>query len=73
MSFSTNNTGGNYKSPNLNCGESNYGFVKNTQAAYYTERTIVRSPALNASHGETNAQVSLLQPYIVVYFWRRTS
>ena len=73
MTFASNNTGGNYTSPNLNCGESNYGFVKNTQAAYYTERTIVRSPALNASHGETNAQVSLLQPYIVVYFWRRTA
>jgi hypothetical protein len=73
MTFSTNNTGGNYTSPNLNCGGSNYGFVRNTQAGFYEDRTIVRSQALSASHGEINAKVSLLQPYITVYFWRRTA
>ena len=71
--FGPNETGGNHVSQDLNCGESIYGFVRNTQASYYIDRTIVRSKAINASHGEINANVSLIQPYITVYVWRRTA
>jgi hypothetical protein len=71
MSFTANSTGGNYVSKDLNCGESRFGFISYAQSAYYIERTIVRSNAISQSHGEINANVSLIQPYIVVYFWRR--
>lgn len=71
--FGPNETGGNHVSQDLNCGESIYGFVPISQAAYYADRTIVRSKAINYSHGEINANVSLIQPYITVYFWRRTA
>ncbi|WP_419023048.1 DUF859 family phage minor structural protein [Holdemanella sp.] len=70
--FGPNETGGNHVSQDLNCGESIYGFVHHSQASYYADRTIVRSKAINGSHGEINANVSLIQPYITVYVWRRT-
>lgn len=71
--FGPNETGGNHVSKDLNCGESIYGFVHHSQASYYADRTIVRSKAINYSHGEINANVSLIQPYITVYVWRRTA
>lgn len=71
LTFTANSIGGNYVSKDLNCGESRFGFVSYAQDAYYIERTIVRSNAISQSHGEINANVSLIQPYIVVYFWRR--
>lgn len=71
--FGPNETGGNHVSQDLNCGESSYGFVHHSQAAYYADRTIVRSKAINGRHREINANVSLIQPYITVYFWRRTA
>lgn len=71
--FGPNETGGNHVSQDLNCGESAYGFVHHSQASYYADRTIVRSKAINGSHGEINANVSLIQPYITVYVWRRTA
>ena len=40
---------------------------------YYNERTIVRSFDVGNGSGESNAKVSLLQPYITVFFWRRTA
>lgn len=71
--FGPNETGGNHVSQDLNCGESIYGFTHYSQVSYYADRTIVRSKAINGSHGEINANVSLIQPYITVYVWRRTA
>ena len=62
-------TGGEEKSSQLNCGDTQYGL----SGVAYADRTIVRNPRLSASHGEISAQISLLQPYIVVKRWHRTA
>lgn len=73
MSFSADNTGGKYYSDVLNCGSKDYGFRSNDGPTYYADRTIVRSSDTDTGRGERNAKVSLVQPYITVYFWRRTA
>ena len=67
-------TGGEKINSKLYCGDTHYGFsTKESGGASYNDRTIVRSPALSNEHGEISAQISNLQPYITVYFWRRTA
>lgn len=73
MSFTTNNTGGKYYSDVLNSADKKYGLRSYEGPTYYNERTIVRSSDVGNGSGERNARVSLLQPYITVYFWRRTA
>lgn len=73
MSFATNNTGGKYYSDVLNSSDKQYGLRKNDGPTYYTERTIVRSSDVGNGGGERSAKVSLVQPYITVYFWKRTA
>lgn len=60
--------GGEKISTELKCGATNCGFIINS--AYYMERTIVRKGVVSGS-SERYAQISLLQPYITVYFWKR--
>lgn len=72
MSFAASSTGGKYYSDVLNCADKQYGLRKSDGPTYYTERTIVRSSDVGGS-AERSAQVSLLQPYITVYFWKRTA
>ena len=71
MSFTTNNTGGKYYSDVLNSADKKYGLRSYEGPTYYNERTIVRSSDVGNGSGERNARVSLLQPYITVYFWKR--
>lgn len=73
MSFTANNTGGKYYSDVLNSADKKYGLRSYEGPTYYNERTIVRSSDVGNGSGERNAKVSLVQPYIIVYFWRRTA
>lgn len=73
MSFTANNTGGKYYSDVLNSADKQYGLRSYEGPTYYNERTIVRSSDVGNGSGERNAKVSLLQPYITVFFWRRTA
>ena len=73
MSFTANSTGGKYYSDVLNSSDKQYGLRKNDGPTYYTERTIVRSSDVGNGSRERSAKVSLVQPYITVYFWRRTA
>lgn len=70
MSFSQATTGGKYRSDQLNCGGSSMGLPTSSN---YADRTIVRATAISSKHNEINAEISLVQPYEVVYFWRRTA
>lgn len=67
-----NKVGGEKNSTQLNCGDANYGMIREAQAGY-ADRTIVRKTPLSTEHGEIAAQISLLQPYVTVYFWQRTA
>lgn len=73
ISFTANNTGGKYYSDVLNSADKQYGLRSYEGPTYYNERTIVRSSDVGNGSGERNAKVSLLQPYITVFFWRRTA
>lgn len=73
MSFTANNTGGKYYSDVLNSADKQYGLRDYNGPTYYNERTIIRSSDVGNGSGERNAKVSLLQPYITVFFWRRTA
>ena len=67
-------TGGEKINSKLHCGDTQYGFSpKEIGGSAYNDRTIVRSPSLSTEHDEISAQISNLQPYIAVYFWRRTA
>ncbi len=70
MTFTANSSGGKYESRQLNCGDSSLGLPNSTN---YHDRTIVRDQAISSNHSEINAHISLVQPYITVYFWRRTA
>lgn len=73
MSFtSAGSTGGTYYSDVLNSGNKSYGFRSNEGPTYYADRTIVRSSDTRTGWDERNAKVSLVQPYITIYMWRRT-
>lgn len=66
-------TGGEKINSQLNCGSTEYGYGNGATDRGYVDRTIVRKTPLSAEHGEISAQISNLQPYITVYFWRRTA
>lgn len=67
-------TGGEKINSKLHCGDTQYGFSpKEIGGAAYNDRIIVRSPALSNEHEEISAQISNLQPFVTVYFWRRTA
>lgn len=68
---SVEKTGGNKISSQLNCGSSSYSFQGADGG--YKDRTIIRKTALSTTHSEINAQISLLQPYITCYMWKRVS
>ena len=70
MSFTANSSGGKFYSDQLNSGSSGYGLSASNLG--YNDRTIVRKDPVNGSD-ERSANISLLNPYIVVYFWRRTA
>lgn len=66
-------TGGEKINSQLNCGSTEYGYGIGTTNVGYSDRTIVRKTPLSTEHGEISAQISNLQPYVTVYFWRRTA
>ena len=67
-------TGGEKINSKLHCGDTQYGFSpKEIGGTAYNDRIIVRSPALSNEHEEISAQISNLQPFVTVYFWRRTA
>lgn len=67
--FEVNGIGGEYVSSHINLGSRGYGI--NAGASGYYDRFVVRDNALNGDE-ERSAQISLMQPYIVVYMWQRT-
>lgn len=71
MSFTANNTGGKYYSDVLNIAAKQYGLRQNDGPTYYAGRVIVNSSDVENAGEERSANVSLLQPYIIVYFWKR--
>ena len=64
-------TGGEKISSELKCGMQNYGLQKGS--SYYGDRTLVRDRNPIDSWDERSAQISLMQPYIVCYMWKRTA
>lgn len=66
------NTGGAETSDQINCGDIKYALYGTTQGPYY-DRTLVRATAIDNSHAEIDAEISLLQPYIVIKRWHRTA
>lgn len=71
MSFTANNTGGKYYSDVFNISDKQYGLRKNDGPTYYAGRVIVHSSEADNNAEERSANVSLVQPYITVYFWKR--
>ena len=71
MSFTANNTGGKYYSDVLNISEKKYGLRLDDGPTYYAGRVIVHSSDAENDAEERSANVSLVQPYITVYFWKR--
>lgn len=63
-------TGGEKKSSELSCGNSQYGLT-NSNNLGYEDKTIIRTTAVDGFN-ERNAEISLLQPYVTVYMWQRT-
>ena len=64
-------TGGEAISSQLDCGNSSYGMQSGSTS--YSDRSIVRHTPLSETHGEINAQISLMPPYKVVNVWVRTA
>lgn len=73
MSFTSGATGGNYISKDINCGSTSYALVAKGQVNYgYEDRTLVRKSVISGAP-ERSAEISLLNPYLIVYFWHRIS
>ena len=60
-------TGGNKTSTEINCGDSIYG-LSTAPNLGYTDRSLIRKTGISDTHGEIDAQISLLQPYITLYY-----
>lgn len=60
-------TGGNKTSTEINCGDSTYG-LSTAPNLGYTDRSLIRKTAISGTHGEIDAKISLLQPYITLYY-----
>ena len=70
MSFTANATGGKYYSDQLNSPSTYWGLTSSNFG--YEDRLIIRKDPIGGTQ-ERSAQISLVQPYIVTYFWRRTA
>ena len=69
---SVEKTGGAKISTQINTGSSSYGFTTSSQSGY-NDRTLVGSSSYGLPHDEKSADISLLQPYITCYMWKRVS
>ncbi len=69
---SVEKTGGTKISTQINTGSSSYGYT-NSSTAGYNDRTLVGSSSYGLPHDEKSADISLLQPYITCYMWKRVS
>ena len=69
---SVEKTGGAKISTQINTGSSSYGYTLSSQAGY-NDRTLVGSSSYGSTHDEKSADISLLQPYITCYMWKRTA
>ncbi len=69
---SVEKTGGEKISTQINTGGSSYGFTTSSQSGY-NDRTLVGSSSYGSTHDEKSADISLLQPYITCYMWKRVS
>ncbi len=69
---SAEKTGGEKISTQINTGGSSYGFTTSSQSGY-NDRTLVGSSSYGSTHDEKSADISLLQPYITCYMWKRVS
>ena len=69
---SVEKTGGTKISTQINTGSSSYGFTTSSQSGY-NDRTLVGSSSYGSTHDEKSADISLLQPYITCYMWKRVS
>ena len=69
---SVEKTGGTKISTQINTGGSSYGFTTSSPSGY-NDRTLVGSSSYGSTHDEKSADISLLQPYITCYMWKRTA
>lgn len=69
---SVEKTGGTKISTQISTGSSSYGFTTSSPSGY-NDRTLVGSSSYGSSHDEKSADISLLQPYITCYMWKRVS
>lgn len=69
---SVEKTGGEKISSQINTGSSSYGFTTSSPSGY-NDRTLVGSSSYGSTHDEKSADISLLQPYITCYMWKRVS
>lgn len=69
---SVEKTGGAKTSTQINTGSSSYGYTTSSQAGY-NDRTLVGALSYGSTHDEKSADISLLQPYITCYMWKRVS
>lgn len=69
---SVEKTGGTKISTQINTGSSSYGYTLSSQAGY-NDRTLVGSSSYGLPHDEESANISLLQPYITCFMWKRVS
>ena len=69
---SVEKTGGAKISTQINTGSSSYGYTLSSQAGY-NDRTLVGSLSYGRTDDEKSADISLLQPYITCYMWKRVS
>lgn len=64
-------TGGEKISTQIATGSSQYGFTPSSPSGY-NDRTLVSVKSFGIPHDEQNANISLVQPYITCYIWKRT-
>lgn len=64
-------TGGEKISSQIATGSSQYGFTPSSPSGY-NDRTLVSVKSFGIPHDEQNANISLVQPYITCYIWKRT-
>lgn len=69
---SVEKTGGTKISTQISTGSSSYGFTTSSPSGY-NDRTLVGSSSYGSTHDEKSADISLLQPYITCYMWKRVS
>lgn len=65
-------TGGEKISTQIATGSSQYGYTSSSPSGY-NDRTLVSVKSFGLPHDEQNANISLVQPYITCYIWKRTA